>query len=44
MSDNYKIRNYFKDLELYLARLNQDEANEVVKEIESHIFDAIDQT
>ncbi|MDC0601867.1 hypothetical protein OAP14_02430 [Aliiglaciecola sp.] len=44
MSDNYKLRNYLKDLELYLARLNQDEANEVVKEIESHIFDAIDQT
>lgn len=37
------IHQYLKELERYLARLEKAEAQEVLKEIESHIFDAIDQ-
>lgn len=37
------IPQYLKELERYLARLQKAEAEEVLKEIESHIFDAMDQ-
>lgn len=37
------IHLYLKDLEQYLARLDKAQAQEVLKEIESHIFDALDQ-
>ncbi len=37
------IHQYLKELELYLARLEKVEAQEVLKEIESHIFDALEQ-
>ena len=37
-----KIRQYLATLERYLARLDPLEANEVLREIESHIYDAIE--
>lgn len=37
------IHQYLKELERYLARLEKAQAQEVLKEIESHIFDALDQ-
>jgi hypothetical protein len=37
------IHQYLKELERYLARLDKAQAQEVLKEIESHIFDALDQ-
>src|SRR3990167_9225382 len=37
------IHQYLKELERYLARLKKTEAQEVLKEIESHIFDALEQ-
>lgn len=37
------IHQYLKELERYLARLEKAEAQEVLKEIESHIFDALEQ-
>jgi hypothetical protein len=37
------IHQYLKELERYLARLEKVEAQEVLKEIESHIFDALEQ-
>ena len=42
MSDRAKINKYLSTLEKYLARLNATDANEVIKEIESHIFDVLD--
>ncbi|RVT47562.1 hypothetical protein EMM73_04605 [Rheinheimera sediminis] len=37
------IYKYLKELERYLARLEKAQAQEVLKEIESHIFDALEQ-
>ncbi len=37
------IHQYLKELERYLARLEKAQAQEVLKEIESHIFDALEQ-
>ncbi|MBU0913820.1 MAG: hypothetical protein KKF22_14905 [Gammaproteobacteria bacterium] len=37
------IHQYLKELERYLARLEKAQAQEVLREIESHIFDALDQ-
>lgn len=37
------IHQYLKELERYLARLEKVQAQEVLKEIESHIFDALEQ-
>ena len=37
------IHQYLKDLERYLARLEKAQAQEVLREIESHIFDALEQ-
>ena len=43
MEQRDMIHQYLKELERYLARLEKAEAQEVLKEIESHIFDALDQ-
>ncbi|WP_440053511.1 HAAS signaling domain-containing protein [Pseudoalteromonas sp. T1lg65] len=40
--ERHKIHNYLQSLGLYLARLETNESNEVLREIESHIYDAID--
>ena len=37
------IHQYLQELNRYLARLSKAEAQEVIREIESHIFDAIEQ-
>lgn len=37
------IHQYLHELNRYLARLSQTEAQEVIREIESHIFDVIEQ-
>ena len=37
------IRQYLQQLNMYLARLTPVEAQEVIREIESHIFDALEQ-
>lgn len=42
MSDREIIHDYLKSLSKYLSRLDKAEADEVVREIESHIYDAID--
>lgn len=42
MSDRDLIHNYLKSLTKYLARLEKTNAEEVIREIESHIYDAID--
>lgn len=42
MSDREIVHNYLKTLERYLSRLDKKETDEVVREIESHIFDALD--
>lgn len=42
MSDREQIQNYLHTLDRYLARLPKEDANEVLKEIESHIYDAIE--
>lgn len=43
MSDRRKVRNYLDSLNHYLTPLDKFESNEVVKEIESHIYDVIDE-
>ena len=43
MSERKNIRTYLLTLNRYLAPLSDDEAREVVKEIESHIYDVIDE-
>lgn len=43
MSAYPQIQQYLAELQLYLARLHPAEANEVVREIESHLFDVIEQ-
>ena len=42
MSERNAIRTYLKSLSRYLAPLSDEEVNEVIREIESHIFDVID--
>ncbi len=42
MSERKVIRTYLTALSRYLAPLSNEEASEVVREIESHIFDVID--
>lgn len=42
MPNNELIHNYLKSLAKYLSRLNKVEADEVIREIESHIYDALD--
>ena len=42
MSERNVIRTYLTSLNRYLAPLSDEEAGEVVREIESHIFDVID--
>ena len=42
MSDREIIHQYLKSLNKYLARLEPQDAAEVEREIESHIYDAID--
>lgn len=38
------IHNYLQELNRYLARLSQAQAQEVIREIESHLYDAIEQS
>ncbi|MFC3194698.1 hypothetical protein ACFODZ_10655 [Marinicella sediminis] len=42
MSVRTHIRNYLSSLNKYLSRLDKADAGEVIKEIESHILDAVD--
>lgn len=42
MSIEKHIHRYLKSMKKYLSRLEQADANEVLKEIESHIFDAVE--
>ena len=42
MQNRDKVNQYLSSFELYLARLNQFEAKEVLREIESHIYDSIE--
>lgn len=42
MSERKKIRNYLDNLDRYLSPLSPSESQEVVREIESHIYDVID--
>lgn len=42
MQERQEIHNYLKSLAKYLSRLDQQEADEVLREIESHIYDVID--
>lgn len=43
MSERNEINGYLQTLSRYLVRLPLEDANEVVREIESHIFDAMEQ-
>jgi hypothetical protein len=43
MEQQQMIHQYLNTLQRYLARLNPAEAKEVIREIESHIFDLIEQ-
>lgn len=43
MNHQQQIHQYLAELQLYLARLAPSEAQEVVREIESHLFDVIEQ-
>lgn len=43
MEQQQMIHQYLNTLQRYLARLSQAEAKEVIREIESHIFDLIEQ-
>ncbi|MFT6528759.1 MAG: putative membrane protein [Psychrosphaera sp.] len=42
MSEHDPIHYYLKSLSKYLSRLEKTEANEVIREIESHILDALE--
>lgn len=42
MSDREQINGYLTALNRYLSRLAAEDCNEVIKEIESHIYDLID--
>jgi uncharacterized membrane protein len=43
MHNNEMIHRYLNDLRRYLARLAPHEAQEVIREIESHLFDVLEQ-
>ncbi len=43
MSQRDIIHQYLKELEMYLARLEPEDANDVIREIESHIYDMLEQ-
>lgn len=43
MSEREQIHNYLVALNRYLSRLQKHEADDVLREIESHIYDAIDE-
>ena len=43
MSERKKIRQYLDNLQRYLTPLDTFEAQEVIREIESHIYDVIDE-
>ena len=42
MQTNAAVQQYLQQLELYLARLNAQDRNDVLKEIESHLFDVLE--
>lgn len=42
MTDRDLIHDYLKSLSKYLSRLNKADADEVIREIESHIYDALE--
>lgn len=42
MSERDQIHAYLKSLSKYLSRLHKSDAEEVIREIESHIYDALD--
>ncbi|WP_417446501.1 HAAS signaling domain-containing protein [Kangiella sp.] len=42
MSNNDSIKKYLNQLRKYLSRLEKEEADEVIREIEAHIFDVIE--
>ncbi|MCL1077881.1 hypothetical protein D5R81_17935 [Parashewanella spongiae] len=41
MARNELIHTYLSELEIYLSRINKVQAQEIVKEIESHIYDSL---
>ncbi len=41
MARNELIHSYLSELEMYLSRVNKIQAQEIVKEIESHIYDSL---
>ncbi len=43
LHNNEVIHRYLNDLRRYLARLTPHESQEVIREIESHLFDVLDQ-
>lgn len=43
MAERDQINTYLQSLNRYLSRLAVEDANEVIREIESHIYDAIEQ-
>ena len=42
MTDRDTIHAYLKSLSKYLSRLEKADADDVIREIESHIYDALD--
>ena len=42
MLDRDTIHTFLQSLNKYLSRLNKEDAHEVIKEIESHIYDVIE--
>lgn len=42
MSERELINQYLKSLSVYLSRLDKEEANDVIREIESHLYDALE--
>lgn len=43
MTAQHHIHQYLAELNIYLARLSPPEVNEVLREIESHLFDVVEQ-
>ncbi|OKY27854.1 MULTISPECIES: HAAS signaling domain-containing protein [Thalassotalea] len=42
MSERELINQYLKSLSIYLSRLDKSDANDVIREIESHLYDALE--
>lgn len=42
MNYDTQINQYLKTLAQYMSRLDEEQVNEVIREIESHIYDVID--